>query len=107
MNDKNLPASKELINSVLHPHVELAADVVGMVISRNRGDSTYRYQIAALTILLAGVDKALSLACLLMYLGRKVEWKWLTKHYAVGALISVVSLVIGFLALIGLRGHPV
>src|SRR6266446_6023142 len=78
MSAKNLSASREFINSILHPHVELAADLLRMVNSRSTGDPTYRLQIAALIALLSGVDKALSLACQLLYLADKVEWKWLT-----------------------------
>lgn len=78
MNDENLPASRELINSILHPHVELAVDLLRMVDSQSTGDPTYRFQIAALTIFLAGVDKALNLACQLMYLADKITWTWLS-----------------------------
>lgn len=78
MSAKNLSASREFIDSILHPHVALAVDLLRMVNSRSTDDPTYRSQIAALTVFLAGVDKALSLAFQLMYLADKVEWEWLT-----------------------------
>jgi len=78
MSAKNLPASRAFIDSILHPHVELAVDLLRMVNSRSTGDPTYRFQIAALTVFLSGVDKGLSLAFQLMYLADKVEWEWLT-----------------------------
>lgn len=78
MSAKDLPESKAFVDIILHPHVELAVDLLRMVNSRSTGDPTYRFQIAALTVFLAGVDKALSLAFQLMYLADKVEWEWLT-----------------------------
>ena len=80
MSAKNLPASREFINSILHPHVELTVDLLRMVNSLSTGDPTYRFQIAALTVFLSGVDKALNLAFQLMYLADKVEWEWLTNR---------------------------
>ena len=59
MSAKHLPASREFINSILHPHVELAVELLRMVNSLSSGDPTYRFQIAALTVFLAGVDKEL------------------------------------------------
>lgn len=80
MSTESLPASREFINSILHPHVESAVDLLRMVNSLSTDDPTYRFQIAALTVFLSGVDKALSLACQLLYLADKVEWEWLTNR---------------------------
>lgn len=79
MNGNNLPGSREFINRVLHPHAELAVDLLRMVRSRSTADPTHRFQIAALIVFLSGVDKALSLAFELIYLADRVEWKWLTR----------------------------
>ena len=79
MSAKNLPASWEFINMVLHPHAELAVDLFRMVHSRSTADPTHRFQIAALIVFLSGVDKVLSLALQLIYLADRVDWKWLTR----------------------------
>lgn len=79
MSAKNLLASREFINRVLHPHAELAVDLFRMVHSRSTADPTHRFQIAALIVFLSGVDKALSLALQLIYLADRVEWRWLTR----------------------------
>jgi len=77
VNAQNLPASREFINSVLHPHAELAVDLLCMVRSLSTSDPTHRFQIAALIVFLSGVDKALNLALQLIYLADRVEWRWL------------------------------
>lgn len=79
MSTKKLPESREFISSILHPHVEVAVELLRMVNSLSTGDPTYRFQIAALTVFLSGVDKTLSLAFQLMYLADRVEWEWLTR----------------------------
>lgn len=79
MSAKNLPASREFIDSVLRPHAELAVDLLRMVRSRNTADPTHRFQIAALIVFLSGVDKTLSLALQLIYLADRVDWAWLTR----------------------------
>jgi hypothetical protein len=77
--------SNKIIRHVLEPHTELAIDLLRLM-KRSRslpgmgystGDPTYRYQIAALIIFLAGVDKTLSVVLELLYLAGFVEWKWL------------------------------
>ena len=79
MSTKSALASKEFIDSVLHPHTGLAVDLLRMVRSRNTADPSHRFQIAALIVFLSGVDKALSLALQLIYLADRVTWRWL-KH---------------------------
>lgn len=81
MSAKNLSVSREFINGVLHPHAELAVDLLRMVRSRSAADPTHRFQIAALIVFLSGVDKALSLALQLIYLADRVEWEWLTRGH--------------------------
>jgi hypothetical protein len=73
-----MPASRLFIHSIMHPHTELAVDLLRMVGSRSTGDPSHRFQIAALIVFLSGVDKVLSLALQLMYLADRVEWRWLT-----------------------------
>ena len=77
MND-NQPTSKDIISHVLLPHVEITKDLLRLVESLDTGDPTHRFQIAGLTVFLAGVDKALNLAFQLLYLAGKVKWKWLS-----------------------------
>jgi hypothetical protein len=36
--NKDMPASRHFINSILHPHAELAVDLLSMVGSRSTGD---------------------------------------------------------------------
>jgi hypothetical protein len=79
--NKDMPASRHFINSILHPHAELAVDLLSMVGSRSTGDPSHRFQIAALIVFLSGVDKVLSLALQLMYLADRVEWRWLTRGH--------------------------
>lgn len=49
-----------------------------MVNSPNTSGPTHRFQIAALTVFLAGVGMVLSSALKLMYPAGEVDWKWLT-----------------------------
>jgi len=74
------PSSKELLKDVLKPHSELALDLMRMVKSLDTGDPSYRFQIASVIILLAGVDKTLSLAFELLYLAGKVDWSWMVPN---------------------------
>ena len=84
---RNSPlTSKRIIRHVLDPHTELAVDLLRLM-KRSRSlpgmgystsEPTHRYQIAALIIFLAGVDKTLSVVLELLYLSGVVEWKWLT-----------------------------
>ena len=66
MTAKKVPASRHFINSILHPHAELAVDLLRMVGSHSTADPSHRFQIAALIVFLSGVDKVLSLALQLM-----------------------------------------
>lgn len=75
-----LPSSKELLKDVLLPHIEIALDLMGQVKTFDTSDPTHRYQIASILILLAGVDKTLSLAFELLYIAGKVEWKWMSPN---------------------------
>jgi len=72
-----IPRSKELLKLVMKPHLEVTKELLRMVKRQSTADPTHRFQIAAVTIFLAGVDKALSLALQLLYLAGKIEWKWL------------------------------
>src|SRR5215813_9714590 len=81
MSAEDLPASRAFIDSILHPHVELAVDLLRMVNSRSTGDPTYRFQIAALTVFLSGVDKALSLAFQLIPTATLLEHTLLTQGF--------------------------
>jgi len=77
--------STNLIENVLKPHTQLSIDLLRLVKRRRIGssmrissdDPTTRFQIAAVIVFLAGIDKALSLTCQLLYLAGAVEWKWL------------------------------
>jgi hypothetical protein len=60
--------------------MELAVDLIGMVKTFDTSDPTHRYQIASILILLAGVDKTLSLAFELLYLAGMVDWKWMVPN---------------------------
>ena len=68
---------KRLLNKVLQPHITLAADLMRKVKRRHTDNSNYRYQVAAIVIFLAGVDKTLSLALQLLYLSGHLKWSWL------------------------------
>lgn len=74
------PSSKELLKGVLEPHRELALDLIKMVKSLDTSDSSHRFQIASVTIFLAGIDKTLSLAFELLYLAGKVDWSWMVPN---------------------------
>lgn len=78
MSASNSATSRDFINHILSPHVDLAVDLLGMVNSLSTGDPTHRFQTAALIVFLAGVDKVLSFAFELMFLAGVVDWKWLT-----------------------------
>jgi len=75
-----LPA-KEFLKKVLQPSTDLAAELAAKVKELNTRDPTYRYQIAAIVLFLSGVDKALSVACQLLYIGGRIEWKWLKPRH--------------------------
>lgn len=65
------------------PHVDLATDLLKMVNNSEPLDpytSSYRFQVAAIVIFLAGVDKTLSLAFEMLYIAGKVEWSWMTPN---------------------------
>jgi hypothetical protein len=70
-----------MIKWVLDPHTNLAVSLLKLVRKRDTGDPTHRFQIAAVIVFLAGVDKALSLTLQLLYLAGHVEWKWLTGNW--------------------------
>jgi hypothetical protein len=74
------PSSRELLKGVLDPHKELALDLLKMVKSLDTSDSSHRFQIASVTIFLAGIDKTLSLAFELLYLAGKVDWNWMVPN---------------------------
>lgn len=81
-------SSKELLSRVMKPHLEVAKDLLRMVKRKSTDDPTHRFQIAAITIFLAGVDKTLSLALQLLYLAGEIEWKWLKPTKPNAGIIS-------------------
>ena len=64
-----------LLSKVMESHLTLAVDLLGMVKKTSTDDPTHRYQIAAVVVFLAGVDKTLGLALLILYLGGHVSWE--------------------------------
>jgi hypothetical protein len=70
-------SAKTILQKVMNPHTELASELLGMVKTLNTGDPTSRFQIAGVTIFLAGVDKTLSLSLQLLYLAGKIELNWI------------------------------
>src|SRR5262245_15087667 len=87
MSRKKSFNSATLLRHVLKPHTALATDLLKLVKRKKVGpfgprvssdDPAHRFQIAAIIIFLAGVDKALSLTLELLYLAGRVEWDWLT-----------------------------
>lgn len=73
-------SSKDLLKSILEPHANLALDLLKMVQSLNTNDSSHRFQIASVIILLAGIDKTLSAAFQLLYLAGVVDWIWMVPN---------------------------
>lgn len=74
---KDVPISSQFVGSVIRPHAELAVDLLRLVRTKDTRDPTHRFQIAAVIIYLAGIDKALGLALQLLYLAGKIKWEWL------------------------------
>lgn len=70
----------ELLREVIAPHSQLAARLLGLVRRPSTGDpdnSTDEFEVAAVIVFLAGVDKLLSLSLELLYLAGHVEWQWM------------------------------
>jgi hypothetical protein len=44
MATKDMPASKNVINSILHPHADLAVNLMNMMGSRSTGNAACRIQ---------------------------------------------------------------
>ncbi len=73
-------SAKTILQNVMNPHTELASELLGMVKTLSTGDPTSRFQIAGLTIFLAGVDKTLSLSLQLLYIAGKINSDWMVKN---------------------------
>jgi hypothetical protein len=84
-NRKPAITTGKLLRDILQPHTELAVDLLRLVRRRkiassmtvSTADPSHRFQIAALIVFLAGIDKSLSLALQLLYLAGAVNWNWL------------------------------
>lgn len=85
---EGIPSSRELLSHVMKPHIEVAQELLRMVKRQSIDDPTHRFQIAAITIFLAGLDKMLSLALQLLYLAGKIDWKWLKAANPEAGIIS-------------------
>lgn len=73
-------SAKTILQKVMNPHTALASELLGMVKTLSTGDPTSRFQIAGLTIFLAGVDKTLSLSLQLLYIAGKINFDWMVKN---------------------------
>ena len=69
------PSSKEFLETVLSPHMDLSLSLLKIVESTSTEDPSYRYQIAAIITFLSGIDKTLSLFYQLLYISGKIPWK--------------------------------
>ena len=58
----------DLLQAVIKPHSHLASRLLGHVKRWSTDDPTHEYVTSAIIVLLAGVDKVLSLALELLYL---------------------------------------
>jgi hypothetical protein len=69
--------ARDLLAHVMQGHLRLAARILGEMKSWSTGDPTYGFQIASLAVFLAGLDKTLSFACILLHLGGLLDGSWL------------------------------
>ena len=67
----------DLLQAVIKPHSHLASRLLGHVKRWSTDDPTHEYVTSAIIVLLAGVDKVLSLALELLYLAGHVDWAWM------------------------------
>lgn len=70
----------EFLRAVIEPHSQLAARLLGLVRRPSTGDPdnpTDEFEVAAVIVFLAGVDKLLALSLELLYLAGHVEWRWM------------------------------
>ena len=78
MKANQTPSSIMIINAILKPHQDLAADLFALVKSTKSDDPSHRFQIAGITVFMAGIDKVLTVACELACIANMIEWKWLS-----------------------------
>ncbi len=69
------PSSRNFLESILSPHIDLSISLLELVESMNSEDPSHRYLIAAIITFLSGIDKTLSLFYQLLYISGRIEWK--------------------------------
>lgn len=67
----------ELLRGMIEPHSQLATRLLGLVRHPSTDDPKDEFEVAAVIVFLAGVDKLLSLSLELLYLAGHVEWHWM------------------------------
>lgn len=70
----------ELLRGMIEPHSQLATRLLGLVrhpSTDDPDDPKDEFEVAAVIVFLAGVDKLLSLSLEFLYLADHVEWHWM------------------------------
>jgi hypothetical protein len=71
------PLVVQLLRAVIDPHARLAVRLLERPADETREDSGEGFETAAVIVLLAGVDKVMSVALGLLYLAGRVDWVWM------------------------------
>jgi hypothetical protein len=81
-------SSKDLLQTIFDPFIKLAINSFDSIDPSENDNISSGKSMLAITALLAGIEKVLNVTFQLLYISRKVDWKWLVKNQdvAVGTI---------------------